>query len=52
MEIKPIKTEIQYREALAEIKKYWGDTPEGDKLELFMMITEKYESEVFTIPKS
>lgn len=54
MEIRPIKTEIQYREALAEMKKYWGaepNTPEGNKLELFMMITEKYESEVFTIPK-
>lgn len=41
MDIRPIKTEQDYDEALAEIEQLWGaesDTPEGDKLDVLITL--------------
>ena len=46
MDIRPIKTEQDYDEALAEIEQLWGaesDTPEGDKLDVLITLVEAYE---------
>jgi HTH-type transcriptional regulator/antitoxin HigA len=47
MDIQPIKTEADYEHALAEIKLLWGaepDTPEGDRLDILMILLEAYET--------
>ena len=47
MDIQPIKTEADYDLALAEINKLWGaelDTPEGDRLDILMILVEAYEA--------
>ncbi len=52
MEIKPIKTESDYQEALARIDKLWGankDTPEGDELDLMITLTESYEMKHYPV---
>ena len=46
MKIQPIKNESQYDLALAEVDRLWGsepDTPNGDKLDIWLMLVEKYE---------
>src|SRR5260370_16850085 len=46
MEIRPIRTDKDHRAALAEIEKLWGAsnrTPEGDKLDILVMLVENYE---------
>jgi len=46
MEIKPIKTEIDYNNALKRIELLWGakkDSREGDELDLLCTIVESYE---------
>lgn len=46
MNIKPIKTEQDYQEALARIEELWGsakDTPSGDELDLLCTLVEAYE---------
>src|SRR3989339_302302 len=46
MNIKPIKTEADHKGALAEIRKLWEvepNTPEGDKLEVLIMLVDAYE---------
>ena len=55
MNIKPIKTEIEYKKNLKEIAKFL-DAPEGseeaDKLELLSTLVEIYEEKHFPIPES
>ena len=46
MQLKVIKTRAGYDAATAEIERLWGapaDTPEGDRLELLMVLVEDYE---------
>jgi HTH-type transcriptional regulator/antitoxin HigA len=53
MDIKPIKTEIDYREALAEIECLFAaepDTPAGDRLDVLTTLVEAYEQKHFAIP--
>ena len=48
MEIKPIRTEVDYDRALAEIDVLMGaapGTPEGDDLEVLATLVEAYEAE-------
>lgn len=47
MEPKIIKTEDQYAAAVAEIERLWGaddDTPDGDRLDLLILLVEDYEA--------
>lgn len=47
MDIKPLKTEIDYRMALKEIEGLMHaepDTPEGDRLDVLVTLVEAYES--------
>jgi len=53
MDIKPIKTEIDYREALAEIECLFSaepDTLDGDRLDVLTTLVEVYEQKHFVIP--
>jgi HTH-type transcriptional regulator / antitoxin HigA len=53
MEIKPIRTEDDYQEALAEIERLFDaepDTPEGDQLEVWVTLVEAYEENHYAIP--
>lgn len=46
MELKPIRTECEHQEALAEIERLWDtqeNTPEADRLEVLVMLVEAYE---------
>ena len=52
MKIQPIKNESQYDAALAEVARLWGsdpDTPNGDKLDIWLMLVEKYEEAHYPI---
>ncbi|MCX6250490.1 MAG: helix-turn-helix domain-containing protein [Bacteroidetes bacterium] len=52
MEIKPIKTEKDYNEAIQRIEKLWGvkkNSPNGDELDLLCTIVEAYEMKHFPI---
>jgi HTH-type transcriptional regulator/antitoxin HigA len=52
MEIRPIKTESNYAEAIKRIEELWGakkDTPEGDALDLLCTLVESYEIKHFPI---
>lgn len=52
MNIKPIKTEQDYLNALARLEVIFNalpETPEGDELENLGMMIEKFESENFPI---
>ena len=47
MEIQPIKTEKDYDAALEEIDHLWGapeGTPDGDRLDVLLVLVEHYES--------
>jgi len=47
MEIQPIKTEANYDAALEEIDRLWGapeGTPDGDRLDVLLVLVEHYES--------
>ena len=53
MEIKPIKTEADYEDALKEIEQLWGanyGSPEGDKLDVLVTLVEAYEEVHYPIP--
>ena len=53
MEIKPIKTEGDYEDALKEIEQLWGasyGSPDGDKLDVLATLVEAYEEEHYPIP--
>ena len=46
MEIRPIKTELDYTESIHRIEELWGsnkDTAEGDELDLLCTLVESYE---------
>ena len=52
MNIKPIKTEQDYNDAISRIEKLWGarkDTSEGDELDLLVTIVESYEMKHYPI---
>jgi len=45
-ELKPIRSEGDYDEALAEVERLWGakcGTPEGDRLDILVTLIEVYE---------
>ncbi|WP_089935686.1 helix-turn-helix domain-containing protein [Candidatus Entotheonella palauensis] len=47
MEIRPIKTEADYKNALANIERLWGaevNTPAGDTLDILLTLVEAYEN--------
>src|SRR3990172_6177876 len=53
MDIRPIKTEVDYQVALKKIEKLLDaapDTPEGDQLEVLATLVEAYEEQQFAIP--
>ena len=53
MELKPIKTKSEYKAALKEIELLFDvsdKTPEADRLEILVMLVEKYEAQHFPIP--
>ncbi len=55
MNIKPIRTEAAYEEALGEIDRLWGaayGSPEGDKLDVLATLVEVYEEKHYPIPPS
>jgi HTH-type transcriptional regulator/antitoxin HigA len=52
MEIKPIKTEQDYNQALERLELIFDakkDTPEGDELEVLGILIDRYENENFPI---
>src|SRR5580700_246283 len=52
MEIKPIKTESDYTEALRRIEAVWGaapGTPEGDELEILVTLADAYERQHYPV---
>ena len=52
MDIKPIKTEQDYKSAIKRIEELWGakkDTPEGDEFDLLVTLVESYEMKHFPI---
>lgn len=52
MEIKPIKTETDYNQALERLEIIFdakNGTPEGDELEVLGILIDKYENEYFPI---
>ena len=52
MELKPIRTEADYRAALAEIEHLWeapDGSPEADRLEILAILVEVYEKAHFPI---
>ncbi len=54
MNIRPIKTEKDYEEALAEIEKIFDaspGTPEGDRLDILVTLVEVYEDKHYGIPE-
>jgi len=53
MELKPIKTKTEYRVALREIEVLFDvpdKTPGADRLEVLVMLVEKYEAQNYPIP--
>jgi HTH-type transcriptional regulator/antitoxin HigA len=53
MEIKPIKTETEYRTALSEIERLFDvaeGTPEADRLEVLALLVESYEATHYPMP--
>ncbi|HYB89755.1 MAG TPA: transcriptional regulator [Candidatus Binataceae bacterium] len=52
MEIKPIRKEGDYEEAVREIERLWGakeGTPQGDRLDVLTTLVEAYERKHFPI---
>ncbi len=53
MNIKPIKTQKDYKDALKRVEKLWGvkeNTPKGNEFEILFTLIEKYEEEHYPIP--
>ncbi len=53
MDIRPIKTQADYEAALEEIDRLWGadpDSPQGEKLDVFITLVEAYEEQHHPIP--
>jgi HTH-type transcriptional regulator/antitoxin HigA len=52
MEIYPVKTEKDYEAALEAVERLWGspeDTPDGDRLDVLLVLVENYESKHYPI---
>jgi HTH-type transcriptional regulator/antitoxin HigA len=52
MDIKPIKTDADYRAALKEIESLMSaasDTPEGEKLDVLVILVEAYEAKHYPL---
>jgi HTH-type transcriptional regulator / antitoxin HigA len=52
MEIKPVKTEKDYQQAIQRIEQLWDaqkDTPEGDELELLVTLAEAWEMKHYPV---
>jgi len=52
MDIRPIKSEQDYKSAISRIEQLWGakmDTPEGDELDLLITLVESYEMKHYPI---
>jgi HTH-type transcriptional regulator / antitoxin HigA len=52
MQLKPIKTEVDYEEALAKIDELWeaeSGSPEGDLLDVLTTLVEAYEEKNYPI---
>jgi HTH-type transcriptional regulator/antitoxin HigA len=48
--VKPIRSEADYKAALAEVEKLWGaklGTPKGDRLDVLATLIDAYEAEHF-----
>lgn len=55
MNIKPIRNDADLRASLARLDTLWGaaaDTPEGDELDVLVLLVEKYEDEHYPIGPS
>ncbi|HJU18219.1 MAG TPA: helix-turn-helix domain-containing protein [Stellaceae bacterium] len=53
MDIRPIRTEADYRAALQEVERLWEaepGTPEGDQVEVLAALIEAYEARHHPIP--
>ena len=53
MEIRPIRTNTDYRTALNEVERLWEaepGTPAGDRVEVLATLIEAYEAEHYPIP--
>ena len=53
IEVKPIKTEKDYEDALAEIERLFDARPgtaDGDRLEILTTLVEAYENQNYAIP--
>src|ERR1043165_4324666 len=54
MNIRPIRTKVDYREALATVDALWSKaapgTAEGDKLDVLVTLIQAYEREHYPIP--
>ena len=53
MEIKPIRSEEDYKNTLKEIENLWDSpvgSPEGDRMEVLVTLVEAYETEHYPIP--
>ncbi|MBM3136749.1 MAG: transcriptional regulator [Chloroflexi bacterium] len=54
MEIKPIRSEVDYQAALKEIERLFesqSGTPEGDRMDVLATLVEAYEAKLFPIPE-
>lgn len=52
MDVRPIKTEADYQQALQEIESLFEvslNTPEGEKLEILATLVEAYEQQHYSI---
>ena len=54
MDIKPVRTEADYKAALREVSAYFDSepepgTPDGDRFEILLTLVEAYEAKHFTI---
>jgi|ERR1044071_9126400 HTH-type transcriptional regulator/antitoxin HigA len=52
MEIKPVRSETDYENALHRVEELWGSdsgTPEGDELDILVPLIEAYEREHYPI---
>ena len=55
MDIRPIRSDADHAEALAEIERLWGaslGTPEGDKLDILATLVEAYQAAHFPVPSA
>ena len=53
MDIRPIRTEADYRAALDEVERHWDTdpgAPDGDRVEVLSTLIEAYEARHYPIP--